>query len=652
MTISHKEYEDLVKELIYHAKKYYTEDSPEISDSEYDTLYRQAQVFESNNPLLVNLQSPTQKIGHSKKRELQTFNHKTRLPSLNNAFDYEELKTFYDRMIRLLENNKVEFSIEPKIDGLAVALHYKDGELVIGATRGDGMTGEAVTENLLTIQSLPKKIPYTDPLEVRGEVYIRHSVFNSLKDQFANPRNAAAGALRQLDPSITAKRQLDIFIYQGINTKYKEHIETLNHLKELGFPTPPDTYVANNFDDIKAACEAILKQKQTYDWDIDGAVIKVNKFSQQDELGLTAKAPRWAIAYKFETEKAITTIKNISVQVGRTGTITPIAELEPVSVGGATISRATLHNMDEIKRKDIQIGDSVLIHRAGEVIPEIIKSLKRMPQSKPFTMPTHCPTCQSKLKHIPEEVATKCTNLNCQDQIIGRITHFASRKAMNIEGLGVSLIESLVENNLIKQVTDLYMLQHASLCTLDRMGEKSTQNVLNGIEKSKTKPLEKVIYALGIPHIGERTAETIAENIESLTDLLTIQKETLETLPDIGPTVCQTLSELQTEDSFKTLIETFIQLDINPQSKQKPTGALNGKTALITGTLNTLKRSEAETLLKDKGAKIVSSVSKKLDYLIVGSNPGSKKEKAEKLNKKNDTITLLNEEDFHKLLLK
>ena len=648
--LNHKEYTELIEKLNYHAQKYYTEDTPEISDGQYDAMYKKAKEFEEKTPLLTSPMTPTKKIGHSTKRELKTFNHPSRLPSLNNAFNPNEIEAFIKRTYKSLEKNEIEFSIEPKIDGLAIALHYENGKLKTGATRGDGSTGEDVTENIKTIKTLPKTISIKTPIEVRGEVYIKRSTFKKHKDHYANSRNMAAGSLRQLDPKITKERDLDIFIYQYIKSPLKTHTKSIEELKKLGFPTPPDIRTATSLKEIEYASKKIKDKKEIYDWDIDGAVIKVNNLTLQDELGFTAKAPKWAIAFKFETEKAITIIEDITVQVGRTGTITPVAELKPVTIAGALISRATLHNIDEINRKDIQIGDHVLVHRAGEVIPEVIKSIKKTESSRSFIMPTTCPTCDSLLQQNNDEVAIKCVNFHCPDQIIGRIIHFASRKAMDIEGLGNTLIEMLVNKKIIQNITNIYTLRYHDIIHLERMGDKSCQNLIKAIEESKSKPLAKVIYALAIPHIGERTAETISEKINSLQELLTISQEELEELHDIGPTVCETLLKFQNDNEFTNQINTLIKQGINPKSVEKRIGPLTGKCALVTGTLTSMKRSEAQEKLKNLGAKISSSVSKKLDYLIIGENPGSKKEKAETFNKKEPLIEILNEEEFLKLI--
>ena len=630
-------YKALITKLNRHAHLYYVLDKPEISDFEYDQLYRQVVEFEQKHPDKIDPSSPTQRIGDKALSKFEAFTHRFQLPSLGNVFNVEELTAFYDRV------DSKSFTIEPKIDGLAVALHYKEGRFHVGATRGDGKTGENVTSNLKTIRSLPLVLSKAVDVEVRGEVFIRKSVFESMKDQYANPRNTAAGAVRQLDPKLAAEKHLDIFIYQGLYPNLATHFDMIAFLKELGLPVIPEIHRASTLDEIIHACKIIEKKKASYDWMIDGAVIKVNDFARQEELGFTAKAPRWAVALKFETEKAITKLLDIVVQVGRTGVITPVAVLEPVQVAGVTVQRATLHNLEEIQRKGIKIGDRVMIQRAGEVIPEVIKAFETFPSSREFKMPKHCPTCHAAIIKEEGEVAHRCPNPHCPDQQKGRFIQFASRDAMDIEGLGEKLVDQLVDQKLVQSYADIYKLTKDQLMALERMGDKSAEKLVQAIHASKTKSLARFIYALGIPHVGKQSAEALAQ-IFTLNDLLSgVSEEALSEVPDIGPVVSASI--VKTLELLKPDIRQLIALGLAPATEQITTGRLTGKTFLFTGTLEHHSRPQAEELVKKEGGKIASSVSKNLSYLVVGDSPGSKLDKAKKLK-----IAILNETEFENLL--
>jgi DNA ligase (NAD+) len=644
------QYLSLIKKLNHHAHLYYVLDQPEISDEDYSALYNLIKDFESKNPLLIDPTSPTQRVGDKPVEKFESFVHEIPLPSLGNALDKGELLAFYDRVQKQFPEELVQFSIEPKIDGLAIALHYQDGRFVEGGTRGDGKSGENVTSNLKTIRSLPMQLSEKVSLEVRGEVFLRKSVFNDkLKDGFANPRNAAAGSLRQLDPKVAAERNLDVFIYQGVGTKFSSHNETIDCLKSLGFPVIPDMVVTDNFESLYQACDQIFQKRDSYDWEIDGAVVKVNRFDFQSYMGNTVKSPRWAIAYKFESKKAVTILKDIVIQVGRTGVLTPVGLLAPVKVAGVTVSRATLHNIDYILGKEIKIGDMVMVERAGDVIPKVLSVVETYETSVDFVMPESCPVCSEPVIKIEGEVAHRCSNLDCSAQLKGRLRQFVSRDAMDIGGVGGSTLDQFVDLGLIKSLPDLYNLTKDELIDVERMGEKSIDNLLSQLEKSKAKPLSIFLYALGIPHVGKRVSEILAETYLSYEHLVQTDLETLVAIPDIGEKIAITLINTFQSESFKTMIQAFFSMGVIPQTlscSAKKEVKFTGKTFLITGTLPTLKRFEAEAIIKKKGGKLLSTVSKKLDYLIVGDNPGSKFDKAEKLNLKENIIAILNEGTF------
>jgi DNA ligase (NAD+) len=638
-------YHQLVQTLNDHARAYYTLDNPVIPDTEYDRLYRQLCDFEEANPLLIDPSSPTQRIGDKLSEKFEPFVHSQPLPSLGNVFNETELLAFYNRVLKELNLENVEFTVEPKMDGLAVALHYKDGILVSAATRGNGKVGENVTHNIKTIRSLPLKLQQPVTIEVRGEVFMRKSVFETISDQFANPRNAAAGSLRQLDPNITAQRRLDIFLYQGLTPHLNSHSESLDYLRQLGLPVIPDVDHRNTFKGLMEACDTIHNNRHSYDWEIDGAVIKINTLLYQNHLGFTAKAPRWAVAYKFAAEQAVTTLNSITVQVGRTGILTPVAELEPVRVGGVMVQRATLHNIDEIRRKDLHINDTVLIQRAGEVIPEVVKCIEPAPNRIAFNMPTECPVCGSPVMQLPDEVAFRCGNLSCAAQVKGKIAHFVSRKAMDIEGIGESLIDQLVELGHVKNPADLYRLSQSQWASLERMAEKSANNIVAALEKSKTIPLGRFIYALGIPLVGEKTADILGQHFSVLEAFRKAQKEDLLALNEFGEKTADIVHQTLLQPDFSNVVDALLEVGLHVMPQEKTSGPLEGLKFLITGTLENYSRLEAEAAIKTRGGKIASSVSKQLDFLVVGENAGSKLDKAEKLG-----ITCLTEEEFRRKL--
>jgi DNA ligase (NAD+) len=645
----YQEYKKAIEFLNYHSYRYYVLDQPEISDAEYDKQYRALLDFEQGNPLLIEENSPSQRIGDKPLDKFESFLHKSPLLSLENVFSKEEIDTFYNRVEKNL-GRKPEFLIEPKMDGLAVALHYKKGQFVRGGTRGNGVQGEDVSLNLKTIKSLPLILKEKIDIEVRGEVFIRKSNFEQISEQFANPRNAAAGSLRQLDSRIAAKRNLDIFIYQGVYPGIKTHKEMMFFLKNLGLPVLDGLLLADTVDGIYEGCQKIQELKKNYDWQVDGAVIKINNFVDQKQLGATIKVPRWAVAYKFASERVVTKLLDIKVQVGRTGVLTPVGILDPVRVSGVLVKRASLHNADIIEKKKIKIGDNVLLERAGEVIPDIIESVETHEDSKVFRMPEKCPVCDAAVVKLPGEVASRCPNLNCLAQIKARLTHFSSKEAMDIDGLGGALVDQLVEQGLVNNVLDLYLLKVDQLKSLDKMGEVSAQNLGAAIEKSKSKGLADFIYALGILYVGRRTAEILAQHFLSIDNLINTTESALVAVFEIGDKIAVSLLATFKNPDFIKLISGFKEIGINPIAKIKTSGKLAGKTFLLTGSLTKYTRLEAENLIKENGGRIVSAVSKNLNYLVVGQNPGSKLEKAYKINAKEKIIEIMAEEGLEKIV--
>lgn len=655
-----------LRELIrYHDRKYYVEDSPEISDYEYDMLMKELQELERRYPELITPDSPTQRVGGEPAEEFATVEHRVAMLSLDNTYSREELLEFDNRIRRLLPGQQIEYVVELKLDGLGVALLYQNGLFVRGATRGDGERGEDVTNNLKTIKSIPLVLEGIGKnlreLEVRGEVYMKKSAFVELNRQreengeplFANPRNAAAGSVRLLDPRITASRKLDIFTYgisyvEGIS--FSTHWEALEALKAMGFKVNPHARKLGTIEEVMDYCDEWAQKRDELEYEIDGMVIKINSLSQQAELGATSKSPRWAISYKFPARQATTKIEDIVLQVGRTGAVTPVAILSPTPLSGITITRATLHNEDEIRRKDIRIGDTVLIERAGDVIPAVVKVLveKRTGEEKEFQMPKHCPVCGSELFRPPGEAITRCTNSACPAQIKERIRHFASRDAMDIEGLGPSLVDQLVDKGLVKDASDLYYLKHDQLAELERMGDKSAENIIEAIERSKNSSLSRLIYALGIRLVGTRAAEVLSEHYGSIDALANAKLDELQSIHDIGPKVAQNIVEFFKQEGNRRLIEKLRSAGVRmseEKEEQLVSQPLSGKTFVLTGTLKSMTRNEASELIKKLGGKVASDVSSKTDFLVVGESPGSKYSRAQRLN-----IKILSEEEFLKLV--
>ena len=690
-----KEIEHLKEEINFHNYRYYVLDSPVISDAEYDKLLRKLEKLETEHPDLITSDSPTQRIGAKPLEAFGNIKHTVPMLSLSNAFTGEEAADFDNRIKKLLKiDSSIEYVAEPKMDGLAVELVYRDGRFKAGSTRGDGYTGEDVTQNLKTIKSIPMRllqgqgmkdtevsfmvrgqgieIPQStiqnsqfkvpSRIEVRGEVFIPLKVFERLNEErsktgeplFANPRNAAAGSLRQLDPRITASRHLDIFCYgvgavEGI--RFKTHWETLQALKAFGFKVNPLIKICNSIEDVLDYHREIEDKRERLPHELDGIVIKVNSLELQERLGVLTRSPRWALAYKFKPRQETTRIKNIEIGVGRTGALTPVAIMEPVIVGGVTIERATLHNQDEIDRKDVRVDDTVIVQRAGDVIPEVVMVIKekRTGKEKVFKIPERCPLCSSMVERVGS--IHYCTGgLSCPAQVKETIRHFASKRAMDIEGLGDKHIEQFVDNGIIKDVADLYFLKKGDILKLERWAEKSAENLIDAVEKSKTPALSRLIYALGIRQVGERTAQVLAEEFGSLKILMGADKERLLSVRDIGPETAESIFDFFHEPHNIKVIEKLKKAGVVfPEmiKTEVPSGRgkLSGKTFLFTGALESFSRDEARELVEKLGGKTASGVSKNIDYVVGGSEPGSKYDKARKLG-----LKIITEDEFRKMV--
>jgi DNA ligase (NAD+) len=661
-----KRIEELREIINYHNYRYYVLDSPEISDAEYDELMRELRQLEAEHPELVTPDSPTQRIGAPPVEAFGVVEHPQPLLSLANAFSYEELAAWHKRVSNLLGGLQFDLVCEPKIDGLAVALTYVDGLLVTGATRGDGYRGEDITQNLRTIRSIPLSVTREAPprFEVRGEVYLPKAGFRKLNEErakeglplFANPRNAAAGSVRQLDSSITANRPLDIFVYALGWAEGKAvpdtHWEIMQYLKSLGFKINPNIALRRSLDEAEKYHQSWVERREKFPYEADGIVVKVNSIALQQELGTVAHEPRWAIAYKFPAIQGITKLIDIGINVGRTGSLNPYAILEPVRVGGVVISSAALHNEEDIHRKDIRIGDWVVVQRAGDVIPEIVEPIvsRRTGKEKIFSMPSRCPVCGSEVIKPEGEAMHRCTNTACPSQALERIKHFVSRGAMDIDGVGEKLCQALFEASLVKDAADLYYLTREQLLGLERMADKSASNVLDSIKKSKNRPLARVIFALGILHVGEQYAELLAERFSSINDLAKAREEELSTLPSIGPKIAQSIVAFFRQKGNKQIIKKLrkagVKLEREKVEEVKPEELpLAGREFVLTGKLESLSRSEAEAKIKALGGKAGSDVTKKTSYVVVGADPGSKLAKAQKLG-----IKTMNEAEFLELL--
>jgi len=659
-----KKVEKLREEIEYHNYLYYVLDQPEISDAQYDRLMRELEKLEEQFPELRSLNSPTQRVGAPPLEAFEIVRHTLPMLSLANAFDETEARDFDKRVKKFLGSSEdITYVAEPKLDGLAVELVYERGQFVVGSTRGDGVNGENITQNLRTIKTIPlqlirKEIPAPERLEVRGEVIIQLKKFKELNRKreemgeppFANPRNAAAGSVRQLDSKITAARPLEIYCYglgEVTGRTFKTHSEILQTFPKWGLRTNPHIQRCQDIDEVLEYYHKMNEKRETLPYEIDGIVIKVDHLDLQTRLGEIARSPRWALAFKFQPKQETTKILDIIVQVGRTGALTPVAVMEPVKVGGVEVSRATLHNQDEIDKKDVRVGDTVVIQRAGDVIPEVVQVItsKRKGTEKKFRMPSKCPVCGAEV--IKEEAIHRCIGLDCPAQLKGRIKHFASKRAMDIEGLGVKLTDQLVEKGLIKDVADIYTIKKDELIALERMADKSAQNIIDAIEKSKTKPLSKFLYALGIRHVGETTAEDLACQFPRLDDFFHLSEEDLMEVEGIGPEVAASVHQFFRDKKNKESIELLKKAGvkvIEPKVKEK--GKLAGKTFLFTGALKTFGRDEARNVVESLGGMTTSSVSKKVDFVVVGEDPGSKFDKAKELG-----IKTLTEEEFKKMII-
>ncbi len=632
--------------------EYYALDAPSVPDSEYDRLYRELQTLEQQYPQLITPDSPTQRVSGTAVNAFNSITHRQAMLSLNNAFEDSELAAFDKRISEALGITEVTYAVEPKFDGLAITLTYEDGIFTQGATRGDGYTGEDVTHNLRTLRAIPMRLHCAEPprlLEVRGEVLMLKRDFDKLNQMqlskgeklFANPRNAAAGSLRQLDARISAQRPLTFFAYglgaaEGVPV-LTNHAMAMDYLAGLHFPVSHERAVVKGAAGLRSYYQKIGELRDRLPFDIDGVVYKVNEFSQQEELGFVSRAPRWAIAHKFPAQEALTIVEDITVQVGRTGAITPVARLKPVFVGGVTVTNATLHNEDEVRRKDIYIGDTVSVRRAGDVIPEVVYSIpeKRPADARRFEMPAVCPECGSHILKQADEAVARCTGgLFCPAQRKQAITHFASRRAMDIEGLGDKLVDQLVEANLVHNLADIYSLDITTLSSLERMGEKSARNLLNALEGSKNTTLARFIYALGMRNVGEATAKDLAKHFGSLDALMQADTEQLLQVNDVGPVVAESITNFFSEAHNQSVINALIDAGIRwPESegRQQSAGKLSGKTLVLTGTLPTMSRDSAKELIEAAGGKVSGSVSKKTDYVVAGTEAGSKLDKAQEL---------------------
>ena len=656
----------LTEKLAQYDYEYYVLDAPSVSDNEYDGLYRQLQALEAQFPALISPDSPTQRVSGTPSGTFDAVQHRQAMLSLNNAFGDDELLAFDKRIREGLGVETVEYAVEPKFDGLAITLTYENGVFTQGATRGDGYTGENVTHNLRTIRSIPTKLNVSNPpqlLEVRGEVLMLKRDFLRLNENqekvgaklFANPRNAAAGSLRQLDPHITATRPLTFFAYGLGGTigapALKSHAKAMDYLEKLRFPVSKLRAVKQGVEGLREYFNTIGAQRKSLPFDIDGVVYKVNQFNQQNELGFVSRAPRWAIAHKYPAEEATTVVEDIAVQVGRTGAITPVARLKSVFVGGVNVTNATLHNEDEMRRKDIRIGDTVIVRRAGDVIPEVVSVMleNRPANAAQFAMPSVCPECGSHIERPADEAVARCTGgLFCPAQRKQAITHFASRRDMDIEGLGEKLVDQLVDANLLHAVDDIYKLDVTTLASLERMAQKSAQNVVDAINKSKQTTLARFIYALGIRNVGESTAKDLSAHFGSLQALLNADFEALLEVNDVGPIVAESILQFFGEPHNRQVIDSMRALGVHwaeHVGKQQATGVLQGKVLVLTGTLPNLSRDEAKALIEAAGGKVSGSVSKKTDFVVAGAEAGSKLESAQTLG-----VSVINEAGLQALL--
>ena len=655
-----KRIEELKNITSYHAKKYYDDDNPEISDFEYDMLMVELRDLENKFPEFITSDSLTQHVGGSVKEGFQKVEHEVPLQSLQDIFNFDELYAFDERVKKTIDNEKVNYVVETKIDGLSVALEYKNGEFVKGATRGNGLVGEDITENLKTIKHIPKKLKEPIDIIVRGEVFIGKEEFEKMNEErilseeplFANARNAAAGSLRQLDSQITAKRPLDIFIFNVQKSKTKEfktHKESLEYLEKIGFNVNPVRVLCNSIEEVIKEIEKIGEKRDSLSFGIDGAVIKVDDLKQRDVLGTNYKTPKWAIAYKYPPEQRETIVKDIICQVGRTGAITPMAILEPVKVAGSTISKTTLHNEDFIKERDIRIGDTVLIQKAGDVIPEVVKVIetKRNGNEKKFEMPNTCPVCGALAVREEGEAAVRCIGIECPAKQYRSLIHFASREAMNIKGLGDSIIEELLNRKLISTIADIYSLTLEDVSSLKKNGKKFAQNLIDSINASKNNEFYRVINGFGIRHIGVKAAKLLAKKFKNIDNLKKATFEELIEIDDMGEIMAKSVFEFFSQEQTNDLISRLVQAGVNMQNNEDDTldNRFEGKVFVLTGSLEKYSRKEAEEIIEKFGGKTSSSVSKKTSYVLSGEDSGSKLTKAQNLG-----VQIINEEEFENMI--
>ncbi len=657
--------EKLREQINYHNYRYYVLDSPEISDAEYDRLLRELQDLETRYPGLVTPDSPTQRVGVPPLEAFRTVRHRLPMLSLNNAFDAEELRAFDERVKRHLgmAEEPIDYICELKVDGLAVSLTYVNGRLEFGATRGDGFTGEDITQNLKTVRAIPLRMLLPDPpplLEVRGEVYLDKREFARINAEraekglprFANPRNAAAGSVRQLDSSITASRRLNIICY-GVGAvegrAFRRHAETLEWLEKAGFRASPERGLCHGIEEAVAYCLDWQARHATLDYGTDGVVVKINSVALQADLGQVSRSPRWAIAYKFPPEEQNTVVRDIIVSVGRTGALTPVAVMEPVVVSGSTVQNAVLHNEDEVARKGVRVGDTVVLRKAGDVIPEVVSVVlsKRPADAVPYEMPTVCPVCGADAVRPEGEAVRRCTGIACPAQIAQRLLHFFSRGAMDADGVGPALITQLLERGLVHDPADLYFLSKEQLLELDRMAEKSAQNALNSLAATKRRPLARLVYALGIRHVGDHVAEVLAEHFGSLERTAAASEEELSEVPEIGPVIAQSVAVFFRQEQTRELLRKLKEAGVTPEAEARAVvegSPFAGKTVVFTGAL-TRPRPEAEQMVKALGGRPSSSVSKKTDFVVAGEDPGSKYEKARELG-----VRILTEDEFRRMV--
>ncbi|MEE1053184.1 MAG: NAD-dependent DNA ligase LigA [Acutalibacteraceae bacterium] len=643
----------LTKIIRHHNELYYNQDAPEIEDFEYDALMRELKELEKEFPELVTPDSPTQKVGGAALSLFSPVVHTVKMESLQDVFSTQELREFGDK----IDKSKTVFSVEPKIDGLSVSLEYDEGRFVRGSTRGDGNTGEDVTANLLQIESIPKSIDFDGVLEVRGEVYMpKKSFLNLVKRQellgeptAKNPRNAAAGSLRQKNSAVTASRGLDIFVFnvQHIEGRqFNSHIETLDFLKSLGFNVLPFYTKCNTIDEAIAEIDRIGENRGEFEFDIDGAVIKVDNLSYRQELGSTAKYPRWAVAFKYLPEEKETVLKRIEINVGRTGALTPTAEFEPIQLAGTTVSRAVLHNEDFINEKQIGIGDTIVVRKAGEIIPEVLSVSRHCENSVVFKMPTHCPSCGAPVFREEGEAVIRCTNADCPAQLLRNLIHFTSRDAMDIEGLGPAVLEQLVNAGLVSNIVDLYTLDFESVMQLERIGEKSTQNMFDAIEKSKSNDLSRLITALGIRHIGTKAAKLLADRFGDIDAVMNADRNALESIDGFGSILANSTADYFAVDENRNLIARLKELGVNTKTTKTAVGdRFSGMTFVLTGTLPTYTRSAASEIIESFGGKVSGSVSKKTTFVLAGEEAGSKLDKANALG-----VRVIDEQEFKEMI--